>query len=156
MLRRRQRKDTRVRGEPGWLRAKIDLLAERARAALRPAASLRGSEGVVFFVRFALVLALAFVPVAGSLTTPYGFGSFAVHVYLLVAVAFVYACGLFYMYAHDLLPAYRRPIIGQLIGGIVLLVMGVGGMIGFQFTWSVVLIGIGLAILLGGLLGGRI
>jgi serine phosphatase RsbU (regulator of sigma subunit) len=83
-------------------------LAERARAALRPAASLRGSEGVVFFVRFALVLALAFVPVAGSLTTPYGFGSFAVHVYLLVAVAFVYACGLFYMYAHDLLPAYRR------------------------------------------------
>jgi len=55
-----------------------------------------------------------------------------------------------------LLPAYRRPILGQLIGGIVLLVMGVGGMIGFQFTWSVVLIGIGLAILLGGLLGGRV
>jgi len=55
-----------------------------------------------------------------------------------------------------LLPAYRRPILGQLIGGIVLLVMGVGGMIGFQFTGPVILIGIGLAILLGGLLGGRI
>ena len=54
-----------------------------------------------------------------------------------------------------LLPACRRPILGQLIGGIVLLVMGVGGMIGFEFTWPVALIGLGLVILLGGLLGGR-
>jgi hypothetical protein len=55
-----------------------------------------------------------------------------------------------------MLPAYRRPILGQVIAGIVLLAIGLGGMTGFQLTGPVILIGIGLAILLGGLFRGRV
>ncbi len=55
-----------------------------------------------------------------------------------------------------LLPAYRRPILGQVIGGLVLLAIGLGGMTGFQLTGPVILIGIGLAILVGGLFRGRV
>jgi len=54
------------------------------------------------------------------------------------------------------LPAYRRPILGQVIGGLVLLAIGLGGMTGFQLTGPVILIGIGLAILIGGLFRGRV
>jgi len=55
-----------------------------------------------------------------------------------------------------LLPAYRRPILGQVIGGLILLAIGLGGMTGFQLTGPVILIGIGLAILIGGLFRGRV
>jgi hypothetical protein len=55
-----------------------------------------------------------------------------------------------------LLPAYRRPILGQVIGGVILLAIGLGGITGFQLTGPVILIGIGLAILLGGLFRGRV
>ena len=55
-----------------------------------------------------------------------------------------------------LLPAYRRPILGQLIGGIALLTIGIGGMTQFELTGPIILIGIGLAILLGGLFRGRV
>ncbi|MGC8787282.1 MAG: hypothetical protein ACP5Q1_07650 [Anaerolineae bacterium] len=54
-----------------------------------------------------------------------------------------------------LIPAYRRPVLGTLIGGIVLIAVGLGGIIGFSLTLPVILIGIGLAILLGGLFRGR-
>ncbi len=54
-----------------------------------------------------------------------------------------------------LAPAYRRPVLGTLVGGIVLIAIGLGGMIGFNLTLPIVLIGIGLAILLGGLFRGR-
>lgn len=55
-----------------------------------------------------------------------------------------------------LLPAFRRPILGQLIGGIALLTIGIGGMTEFELTGPIILIGIGLAILLGGLFRGRV
>ncbi|MGQ9494451.1 MAG: hypothetical protein ACUVR2_11960 [Anaerolineae bacterium] len=54
-----------------------------------------------------------------------------------------------------LIPAYRRPVLGTLIGGIVLIAIGLGGITGFNLTFPLILIGIGLAILLGGLLRGR-
>ena len=54
-----------------------------------------------------------------------------------------------------MLPAYRRPILGQVIAGVVLLAIGFGGMTGFQLTGPIILIGIGVAILLGGLFRGR-
>lgn len=54
-----------------------------------------------------------------------------------------------------LVPAYRRPVLGTLVGGIVLTAIGLGGIIGFSLTLPIVLIGIGLAILLGGLFRGR-
>nr|MBC7245094.1 hypothetical protein [Chloroflexota bacterium] len=54
-----------------------------------------------------------------------------------------------------LIPAYRRPVLGTLIGGIVLTAIGLGGITGFNLTLPIILIGIGLAILLGGLLRGR-
>lgn len=53
-----------------------------------------------------------------------------------------------------LLPAYRRPVFGQLIGGLVLLAIGLGGMVGFRFTGPLILIGVGAAILLGALVRG--
>lgn len=55
-----------------------------------------------------------------------------------------------------ILPAYRRPILGMVIGGIILLAIGFSGMTGFALTGPVILIGIGLAILLGGLFRGRV
>ena len=54
------------------------------------------------------------------------------------------------------LPAYRRPILGQVIGGLILLAIGLGGVTGFQITGPIILIGIGLAILIGGLFRGRV
>jgi len=54
-----------------------------------------------------------------------------------------------------LLPAYRRPILGQVIGGVILLAIGLGGVTGLQLTGPIILIGLGLAILLGGLFRGR-
>ncbi|MBC7231852.1 MAG: hypothetical protein H5T68_01220 [Chloroflexi bacterium] len=54
-----------------------------------------------------------------------------------------------------LIPAYRRPVLGTLIGGIVLTAIGLGGVIGFRLTLPIILIGIGLAILLGGLFRSR-
>jgi cation transport ATPase len=55
-----------------------------------------------------------------------------------------------------MLPAFRRPVLGQVIAGVVLLAIGFGGMTGLQLTGPVILIGIGLAILLGGLFRGRV
>ena len=55
-----------------------------------------------------------------------------------------------------LLPAYRRPVAGQLVGGIVLLILGLGGVIGFEFSGAIILIALGVAILVGGLTRGRL
>jgi hypothetical protein len=55
-----------------------------------------------------------------------------------------------------MLPAYRRPILGQVVGGVILLAIGLGGITGLELTGPIILIGIGLAILLGGLFRGRV
>jgi hypothetical protein len=54
-----------------------------------------------------------------------------------------------------LLPAYRRPVMGTLIGGIILLAIGLGGFTGWRLMPGAALIAVGVAILLGGLFRGR-
>lgn len=48
-----------------------------------------------------------------------------------------------------LLPAYRRPIRGRIILAFVALAIGVGGIIGWELTWPLIVIAVGLAIILG-------
>jgi hypothetical protein len=50
-----------------------------------------------------------------------------------------------------LVPAYRRPIGGDLILGVVFIAIGLGWWVGWEIVGPVAIIGIGLAILLGGL-----
>jgi hypothetical protein len=48
-----------------------------------------------------------------------------------------------------LLPAYRRPIRGRIILASVALAIGLGGIIGWELTWPLIVIAVGLAIILG-------
>ena len=48
-----------------------------------------------------------------------------------------------------LMPAYRRPVRGRLILAFVALGIGLGGYIGWELTWPLILVGVGLAIILG-------
>ena len=50
-----------------------------------------------------------------------------------------------------LFPAYRRPIVGNVIFGVILLGIGLGEVIGWVIIGPLVLIGIGLGIILTGL-----
>ncbi len=54
-----------------------------------------------------------------------------------------------------LVPAYRRPVAGNLILAIVFLALGLSGLIGWGLTWALALIAMGVIILLRGLLGSR-
>jgi len=47
-------------------------------------------------------------------------------------------------------PAYRRPIIGTIIWGIILIGIGIGDTVGWGAIWPFILIAIGLAIILRG------
>ena len=52
-------------------------------------------------------------------------------------------------------PEYRRPVIGGLILGVILLAIGLGDLIGTNVVWALVLIAIGAAMLLRGFLRRR-
>ncbi|HEY68069.1 MAG: hypothetical protein DRI79_04195 [Chloroflexi bacterium] len=52
-------------------------------------------------------------------------------------------------------PEWRRPVGGLLMLALILLVIGVGAVLGLESTWPLVLIAIGVAILIGGLLRPR-
>jgi hypothetical protein len=52
-------------------------------------------------------------------------------------------------------PAYRRPVTGSLIFGVILLGIGLGEVVGWVVIGPLVLIAIGVGVLLRGLLGGR-
>ncbi|MHB0859534.1 MAG: hypothetical protein ACYC5M_18445 [Anaerolineae bacterium] len=54
-----------------------------------------------------------------------------------------------------LMPAYRRPVGGDAVFGIILLAVGLGGIVGWGLVWPLALIAGGIAILLGGLVGRR-
>jgi hypothetical protein len=54
-----------------------------------------------------------------------------------------------------LLPEYRRPITGTLVFGLILLGLGLTSAIGFQVTWPIFVIAIGVAMLISGLLRWR-
>lgn len=49
-------------------------------------------------------------------------------------------------------PAYRRPVGGSIIFALILIALGLGNLVSWNLLWPLILIGIGLAILLGGLL----
>lgn len=55
-----------------------------------------------------------------------------------------------------LLPTYRRPVGGKIVTGIIFLALGLGGIIGIEFSGAIILIVLGVAILIGGLLRGRL
>jgi hypothetical protein len=54
-----------------------------------------------------------------------------------------------------LVPEYRRPVIGTLIFGFILLGIGLGDLVGWGVIWALVVIAIGLSILVRGLFGRR-
>jgi len=54
-----------------------------------------------------------------------------------------------------LVPACRRPVAGTLVFAFIMLAMGLSGIIGWNVTFGVVVIAIGIAILISGLLRGR-
>jgi len=47
------------------------------------------------------------------------------------------------------MPTYRRPIGGRLVLAFIALAIGFGGYIGWELTWPFIIIGIGLAIIIG-------
>ncbi len=49
-------------------------------------------------------------------------------------------------------PAYRRPIAGTIILGVILIGVGLGNIFSWDVVWPLVVIGIGVAVLLGGFL----
>lgn len=55
-----------------------------------------------------------------------------------------------------LLPTYRRPVGGQIVTGVIFLILGLGGIIGMEFSGAIILIVLGAAILIGGLVRGRV
>jgi hypothetical protein len=62
---------------------------------------------------------------------------------------------LFEVVVRLLVPAYRRPVAGTLIFAFIMLAVGAGGFVGWELTGPLILIAIGVATLLGGLLRGR-
>jgi hypothetical protein len=54
-----------------------------------------------------------------------------------------------------LFPAYRRPVIGSLIFGLILLTLGLGAMSSWDVIWPIIVIVVGVAILAGALLRRR-
>jgi hypothetical protein len=48
-----------------------------------------------------------------------------------------------------LLPSYRRPIRGRIILAFVALAIGLGGLIGWEVTWPLIIVAVGLAIVIG-------
>ena len=54
-----------------------------------------------------------------------------------------------------LVPAYRRPVTGSLIFGVILLGIGLGEVVGWSAIWPLILIAIGVGVLLRGFLRGR-
>lgn len=48
-----------------------------------------------------------------------------------------------------LMPTHRRPIRGRIILAFVALAIGLGGLIGWEVTWPLIIIAVGLAIVIG-------
>lgn len=53
------------------------------------------------------------------------------------------------------IPTYRRPIRGRVILAFILLIIGAGGFIGWELTWPLIIVAIGLAIIVGALMRPR-
>jgi hypothetical protein len=63
---------------------------------------------------------------------------------------------LFEVIVRLLVPAYRRPVLGTVIGACVMLAIGLGGILGSMSVLAVGLIVVGVVVLLSGLFRGRL
>lgn len=57
--------------------------------------------------------------------------------------------------ARLVMPEYRRGVTGSLVFGVILIAIGLGGWVGWDVVWPLVLIAIGASMLLGGFLRKR-
>jgi hypothetical protein len=67
--------------------------------------------------------------------------------YFLLSVGFVLIIDVF---ARQIVPEYRRPIFGRLIGGLVLICIGAGNIYGLRGWWPLIIIAMGILILVHG------
>lgn len=68
--------------------------------------------------------------------------------YFLLALGGIF---IFEVLIRSLTPAYRRPVFGKLIAGLVLIAIGASNIYGFVNWWPLIIIGVGVIILFGGL-----
>ena len=52
-------------------------------------------------------------------------------------------------------PQYHRPVIGRVIGGIILIFIGAGNIYGISDWWPLILVGVGVGIIIGAVLKHR-
>jgi Ca2+/Na+ antiporter len=72
--------------------------------------------------------------------------------YFLVALGGIF---IFEVLIRSIMPAYRRPVFGKLIAGIVLIAIGAFNIYGMVSWWPVIIIGVGVLILFSGLFRAR-
>ena len=68
--------------------------------------------------------------------------------YFLLALGGVF---IFEVLVRSVIPAYRRPVFGKLIAGLVLIAIGASNIYGLVSWWPLIIIGVGVIILFGGL-----
>jgi len=54
------------------------------------------------------------------------------------------------VFARLLIPAYRQPVIGTMLVGLVFMSIGLGDSFGWDYVWPVILIAVGVSIIVGG------
>jgi hypothetical protein len=72
--------------------------------------------------------------------------------YLLLALGGIF---IFEVLLRSIMPAYRRPVYGKLIAGLVLIAIGASNIYGFVSWWPLIIIGVGVFILFSALLRPR-
>jgi cation transport ATPase len=105
----------------------------------------------MMFAIFLIVAGLVLLAQTQNLITWDQFGGFWNLIFLAIGVFNLLEAGL-----RLLLPTYRRPVGGQIVTGIIFLILGLGGIIGMEFSGAIILIVLGAAILIGGLVRGRV
>lgn len=68
--------------------------------------------------------------------------------YFLVGLGLIFLLGIAIRFA---MPEYQRPVGGRLTTALILIAVGLGGIFGFTQFWPLILIALGLAALVGGL-----
>jgi Ca2+/Na+ antiporter len=68
--------------------------------------------------------------------------------YFLLALGGIF---IFEVLIRSIMPAYRRPVFGKLIAGLVLIAIGASNIYGLVSWWPLIIIGVGVIILFGGL-----
>jgi cation transport ATPase len=68
--------------------------------------------------------------------------------YFLLALGGIF---IFEVLVRSIMPAYRRPVFGKLIAGIILIAIGASNIYGLVSWWPLIIIGVGVFILFSGL-----